>query len=58
MELPHIGHYRDYLSRGLSQPKNGRFLEFPEIVHVVQRNSKIRIPLKIEEGRYSSLERR
>ena len=29
MEPPHIGHYREYLPRGLSQPKNGRFLEVP-----------------------------
>ena len=29
MEPSHIGHYREYLPRGLSQPKNGRFLEVP-----------------------------
>ena len=29
MEPPHIGHYREYLPRGLSQPKNGRFLVVP-----------------------------
>ena len=29
MEPPHIGHYSKYLPRGLSQPKNGRFLVVP-----------------------------